>query len=88
MIEALIQAHPAFFAIVGYWMFSAIVGGMPDPSNTSGPGYRWLHNSLHIMAGNLSAAVSARYPEMKMPAGSAMEHKETTVVVTPVTPNN
>ena len=83
MIEQLIEAHPAMFSIVGYFIFSAVVGGMPDPGPTSGSGYKWLHNSLHILAGNISQAVSAKYPAISVPAGSAMEHKETTVVVTP-----
>ncbi|SEB40502.1 hypothetical protein [Terriglobus roseus] len=80
----LIELHPAALAILCYWLFSAIVGGMPDPDAKSGPGYRWVHNSLHILAGNLTTAVQAKYPEMAIPAGSSMEHRETTTVTTPL----
>ena len=83
MIEILTQ-HPAASAILAYWLFSALVGGMPDPDAKSSAGYVWLHNSLHILAGNISNAMSARYPALTVPAGSAVEHREThtTTVVT------
>lgn len=56
--------HEAILAIAGYWVFSAIVGGMPAPDTTSGRGYLWAYNALHILAGNLTSAVSARYPAL------------------------
>lgn len=56
--------HEAILAIAGYWIFSAIVGGMPAPDSTSGKGYLWAYNALHILAGNLTSAVSARYPNL------------------------
>jgi hypothetical protein len=53
--------HPAVFAIAAYWIFSALVGGMPDPTPTSSVGYVWAHKSLHILAGNLTSVVPAKY---------------------------
>ena len=79
----LIEAHPAAFAILGYWLFSAVIGGMPEPDAKAGPAYRWAFNSLHLLAGNLAAAAAARYGTLAVPAGSSVEHKETTTVVTP-----
>lgn len=60
----LILAHPAMVSIAAYWVFSALVGGMPAPVTSSSPGYTWLYNSLHILAGNLSAAVAVKYPQL------------------------
>ncbi len=73
------------FVLLGYWVFSAIVGGMPMPTSTSSQAYTWAHDSLQILAGNLSNAIAVRYPALNVPAGSAVEHRETqtTTVVTP-----
>ncbi len=79
---SLITQHPAVFAIFDYWLFSAFVGGMPEPSASSSAGYRWLHNSLHILAGNLSTAVSAHYPALTLPTGTAVQQSTQTTVVT------
>jgi hypothetical protein len=83
MIE-LIEHHPASFAIAGYFCFSAVVGGMPEPDASASLWYRWAFGSLHILAGNLTTAMSARYPTLNLPAGSAVSQRtDTTVVVTP-----
>jgi hypothetical protein len=51
------------YIIIGlYWLFSALVGGMPDPLATSSLAYRWAFSSLHLLAGNVSTAVQNRYP--------------------------
>jgi len=51
------------YIIIGsYWLFSALVGGMPEPAATSSLGYRWAFSSLHLLAGNVSTAVETRYP--------------------------
>ena len=77
----LIQQHPTMFSLALYFLFSAIVGGMPEPDEKSGPAYRWAYHSLHILAGNLAVAASARYGTLAVPAGTSVEHKETTTVV-------
>jgi hypothetical protein len=63
----IINQHPALCGVVGYWIFSAIVGGMPEPSATAPVGYKWLYRSLHILAGNLSAVMAAKYPNLIPP---------------------
>jgi hypothetical protein len=85
LLIAAILAHPAMFTIGAYWLFSAVVGGMPQPTASSGAGYTWLHNSLHILAGNLSSAMAARYPTILVPPGTAVQQQETqtTTVVRP-----
>lgn len=79
----IITQHPALFAIAAYWAFSALVGGMPPPDDNSSKGYTWLHGSLHILAGNLSAAVAQKYPNL--PNGGTLQvtdtHQQTTKVV-------
>jgi hypothetical protein len=76
-----IMQHP--FMIIGiYWFFSAIVGGMPTPTLSSSMAYVWLHNSLHILAGNLTAAVATKFPQ-GLPADTvAAQHTVTDTVVT------
>lgn len=74
-----IAAHP-FTVIAVYWLFSAIVGGMPAPEINSSPGYIWLHNSLHILAGNITSAVQAKFPELPANVG-AVQHTQTDTVV-------
>lgn len=61
---SIIEAHPTFFGIMTYWIFSAVVGGMPQPTDSSPMVYVWLHDSLHILAGNLTAAMASRYPQL------------------------
>lgn len=76
--------HPAIVAIVAYWAFSALVGGMPAPDSTSSKAYQWTHDSLHILAGNLNAAVSSRYPNLGTVQITDTTQKTTTV--SPVKP--
>ena len=35
-----------------YYVFNAIVSGMPAPGEKDGKGYRWAYTSLHVLAGN------------------------------------
>lgn len=73
----------AMLIVLGYWLFSAIVSGMPEPTAASGISYRWLFQSLHVLAGNVSTAISYRFPQLSVPEGATAIHKETTVVVPP-----
>lgn len=75
--------HPAVFAIASYWLFSALIGGMPEPSTTSSMAYRWAFQSLHLLAGNVSTAFTSRFPQFAVPDGATAIHKETTVVMQP-----
>jgi hypothetical protein len=71
-----ITAHPAIFAIGSYWIFSAFVGGMPEPVTAFGT-YAWLYNSLHILAGNITSAMQSKFPNL--PAGATLATQLTTV---------
>lgn len=74
--------HPAVFTIAAYWIFSAVVGGMPAPTESDSKTYTWLHDSLHILAGNLTAAIAQRYPQL--PAGTQKKtFTEEQIVVPP-----
>lgn len=79
----LITQHPAIVGIAAYWCFSALVGGMPQTDDKSSSGYVWLYNSLHILAGNLTAAVQSKYPNL--PAGSTLDQHVDTKIRTPPT---
>lgn len=86
----MIQQHPTIFALGAYWVFSALVGGMPAPTATSSAGYQWLHNSLHILAGNITAAIATKYPQITTPPppGSVQvtTTQQKTVTATPPEP--
>ena len=69
--------------MVGYFVYSAIVGGMPDPEPTDSLGYHWAYRSLHILAGNITTALSTRYPAMTLPAGTAVAQNTVTTITTP-----
>lgn len=47
-------AHPKVIleVLVAYWLFSAVVSGMPDPPADSF-WYKWAYATLHTFAGNL-----------------------------------
>ena len=57
----LIEQHPLVSGLAAYWLFSAIVGGAPEPTCTSCGAYRWCYASLHLLAGNVQRAMDARY---------------------------
>lgn len=39
-----------FFVFVGWYVFSAITSGMPEPTQESSPGYIWAYRTLHLLA--------------------------------------
>jgi hypothetical protein len=53
-----ITAHPTAFALGGYYVFGALVGGMPAPTAGSNVTYRWVFGSLNILASNITRASS------------------------------
>ena len=69
--------HQFWTAVVVYWIFSAAVSAMPEPSpdqaRPSGPepassgnsGYLWLFRFLHTVAGNITTAFGNRLPGLK-----------------------
>ncbi len=46
--------HNALALMAAWYVFSAVVSGMPQPAEASGVAYRWAYHSLHILAGDLS----------------------------------
>lgn len=79
----LITQHPALVGIAAYWLFSALVGGMPAPSPQSSSGYQWLYSSLHILAGNLTAAVASKYPNLPAGVSQVAETTQHTTTIVP-----
>jgi hypothetical protein len=52
----LIHQYPFVFtgiAIALYWVFSAVVSGMPQPGPNSSTAYVWAYTSLHVLAANI-----------------------------------
>lgn len=49
--------------LIGYFLFSAIVSGMPEPVPSSGVFYRWAYQSLHVLSGDLSTVLGSRIPK-------------------------
>ena len=58
-------AHQFWSAVVLYWIFSAAVSAMPEPTANGNPGYTWLYHFLHTIAGNLTTAFAGRIPGLK-----------------------
>lgn len=46
--------------LAAYYVFSAIVSGMPEPPANAGVAYRWVFHSAHILAGDLSQVIGSR----------------------------
>lgn len=64
-IAHLIQTHQVISTLIGYFAFSSLVDGMPDPSPSDSKGYRWAFKSLHGFAGNLSSLAAKNFPELE-----------------------
>lgn len=41
---------PWFFVFIGWYVFSALVSGMPEPTHDSSPWYIWAYRSFHILS--------------------------------------
>jgi hypothetical protein len=65
MIEFLLQ-HQFWVAVGIYWIFSAAVSSMPEPEAGGSRAYLWLYRFLHTTAGNLTTALGARIPGLKI----------------------
>jgi hypothetical protein len=61
-ITAFYAAHPTLSTLGAYYVFSAIVSGMPDPDTTSSKGYLWLFKTLHLLAADWGAGLSSKLP--------------------------
>ena len=56
------QAHYFWLGVGLYWVFSALVSALPDPTSTSGIGYTVFYKFMHTIAGNISTAVAGKIP--------------------------
>lgn len=43
-----------------YYVFNAIVSGMPEPTEKSKWGYVWAYRSLHVLSGNLDKVAKTK----------------------------
>ena len=57
-MTSFLAAHQTIITLAAYYVFGALVGGMPAPSATSSNAYRWAFSSLNILASNISRAKS------------------------------
>ena len=51
-----IVTHSTLVTLAAYYIFSAVVGGMPAPTATDGKGYQWMFATLNILASNIARA--------------------------------
>ena len=61
-----LKHHGFCSTAVVYWIFSAAVSSLPEPTPTACAGYIWLFRFLHTIAGNLSTAFGNRLPGIKI----------------------
>lgn len=55
--------HNPWLWFGAYYVFSAIVSGMPSPEDGDGKKYRWAFNTLHALAGSIGRVVARQLPE-------------------------
>lgn len=66
---AFIQQHLFWTGVIGYWLFSAIVGAAPEPDSSSGKGYVFLYRFIHLIGGNLKNAFGSKVPGQQAGTG-------------------
>jgi hypothetical protein len=64
MLQFVLQ-HQFWTAVALYWIYSAAVSSMPDPTANANPGYTWLYRFLHTIAGNLTTVFNSKIPGLK-----------------------
>src|SRR5436309_7158628 len=64
MFEFVTQ-HQFWIAVVAYWVFSAAISSLPEPSPNGSLRYLWLYRFLHTIAGNVTTAFGGRIPGLK-----------------------
>lgn len=63
----LLQAHPFWSAVVGYWIFSAAVNALDPPTDKSSEGYKWVYKFLNRLSGNIFNTFGDKIPGLKTP---------------------
>jgi len=59
---ASIHAHPTYWALGSYYLYSTAISSLPTPINQNGF-YRWFFDFSHGMAGNLGRIIATRFPQ-------------------------
>jgi hypothetical protein len=59
--------HVLVVGFAAYWLFSAFVSGMPEPSPASSFAYHWLFASLNALAANIADVIRVRFPRAPVP---------------------
>jgi hypothetical protein len=62
-----VMQHPFWAAVILYWVFSAAVSAMPEPTPDGSPAYLWLFRFLHSIAGNITTVFGSKIPGFKTP---------------------
>lgn len=60
-----VESH-GFEALVIYYVFAAISGGMPTPADTAGVAYRWAFSSLSILNASLARLAATQFSGSKI----------------------
>lgn len=58
----LLLAHKFVTGVACWAIFSAVVDGMPQPTEDSGVFYSWLHASLNLLAANIFRMLAVLCP--------------------------
>lgn len=82
-----VEAH-GFECLVGFYVFSAVTGGMPTPSDASGLFYRWMFSTMSILNGSLARLVATQLPASKLGQSLQGAQPVQPVVVANVNPSN
>lgn len=54
-----LESH-ALVVVLVYYVFNAIVSGMPEPLPNGNLGYLWAYRSLHTLAGNFDKIAKSK----------------------------
>lgn len=60
-----VESH-GFESLIMFYVFSAITGGMPTPSDTAGIAYRWVFSTFSILNANLARLVATQFSGSKL----------------------
>src|ERR1700677_1083235 len=61
-IYNLVQAHPTYLALAGYFLFSNFVSALPSPTTASGGFYKWFF----AFSTGIGAALRRLFPKLRL----------------------
>jgi hypothetical protein len=59
-LREFVADHTIWDTIVIFWIFSAAVNALPEPTETSSGFYHWIYVFLTVLLGHVSDAVNRR----------------------------